>query len=100
MATSLLKWYLAHELGVTDVYQVIGYHPEVCFKVFGDKVYKAHVDWLNGRRRIYSSFWKTLAENITCTQQDFSTIFTVRNQAQRDHVDTGRSTKHVWQAVV
>ena len=38
LATPLLKWYLAHGLEVTKVYQVIEHTAKPCFKPFGDAV--------------------------------------------------------------
>ena len=36
--TPLLKWYLAHGLVVTKIYQVVEYTPSRCFRAFGDAV--------------------------------------------------------------
>ena len=36
LITPLLKWYLAHGLEVTKIYQVIEYTPERCFQPFGE----------------------------------------------------------------
>jgi hypothetical protein len=41
LATPVLKWYLEQGLRVTDVYQLIQYTPETCFKQFGDEVSEA-----------------------------------------------------------
>ena len=36
----MLKWYLEHELVVTQIYQVIEFQRDLCFKSFGDEVTK------------------------------------------------------------
>lgn len=41
IATPNLKWYLAHGLEVTRIYQVIEYMPDNCFKDFGNAVTNA-----------------------------------------------------------
>ena len=38
LATPLIKWYLAHGLEVTHIYQVVEYTPVPCFKPFGEAV--------------------------------------------------------------
>ena len=38
LATPLIKWYLAHGLEVTRIYQVVEYTPVPCFKPFGEAV--------------------------------------------------------------
>ena len=38
LITPLLKWYLAHGLIVTRIYQVIEYEPNACFRYFGKEV--------------------------------------------------------------
>ena len=41
LATPLIKWYLAHGLEVTHIYQVVEYTPIPCFKPFGEAVSNA-----------------------------------------------------------
>ncbi|KAK3741920.1 hypothetical protein QZH41_001681 [Actinostola sp. cb2023] len=41
LATPLLKWYLAHGLEVTRIYQVVEFTPEPCFSSFGVAVSNA-----------------------------------------------------------
>ena len=41
LITTLLKWYLEHELVVTDIQQVIEFTPSTCFKNFGETVSNA-----------------------------------------------------------
>ena len=38
LATTLLRWYLAHGLVVDRVYQIIEYEPNPCFRRFGESV--------------------------------------------------------------
>ena len=41
LITPLLKWYLEHGLQITDVYEVIEYHPSACFLEFAETVVDA-----------------------------------------------------------
>ena len=44
LGTLLLKWYLAHDLEVPKIYQVVEYTPKRCFELFGNAVSDARRD--------------------------------------------------------
>ena len=37
----LLKWYMEHDLKVTQIHQVVEYTPATCFQKFGEQVSEA-----------------------------------------------------------
>lgn len=63
LATPLLKWYLAHGLRVTKVYQVVEFTPQRCFKDFVEKVSDArrHGD-ANPKTAIIADTMKLIGE--------------------------------------
>jgi hypothetical protein len=36
--SALLKWYVEHDLKVTQIHQVVEYKPATCFEKFGDNI--------------------------------------------------------------
>jgi hypothetical protein len=39
--SALLKWYVEHDLKVTQIHQVVEYKPATCFEKFGDNIGEA-----------------------------------------------------------
>ena len=74
LATPLLKWYLAHGLVITKIYQVIQYWPKDSFKTFGEHVSQARQDGdVNPDQAIIADTMKLLGNSAygkTITNKD------------------------------